>query len=159
MTRIAAVAALAMSLTIGAVLYFRAPGNPPAALEQARLEQLSRLIDRLERVLAANTDIRSGADSSSASPVGGCVSIRPPAEVLTTPAASEALANRDAASRAGNAVVERALQSARWTRQDAIELNVATAALSGSEQAEIHARLAAAINDDRLQVDPAALGL
>jgi hypothetical protein len=58
---------------------------------------------------------------------------------------------------AGNAVVDRALQAARWTREDVARLSAATASLSGEDRAKIQARLSAAINQDSLEVDANAV--
>jgi hypothetical protein len=151
MKRIVAVAVLACSLAMVVALYFQRPETPAVALEQARHEQLLERIDRLERLVAATAAVR---------PASVEVRATAPAEVLPTAPAAELKSseNRDSAVRDGNALVERALQTARWSQQDAIELHVATTVLSGPERAEIYARLSAAINSDRLQVDPAAFG-
>jgi hypothetical protein len=151
MKRIVAVAVVACSLTLVVARYFQSRETPAVTPEQVRHEQLLERIDKLERLVAATAAMRPASfEVRAIAPAEGL-----PTEPAADPQSSE---NRDSALRDGNAVVERALQAARWSQQDAIELHVTTAALSGQERAEIYARLSAAINSDRLQVDAAAFG-
>jgi hypothetical protein len=148
MSRIVAAAILVSSMTVASALYFRAPDEAPA-LEQARQDQLLERMDRLEHMVAA----------AAARSVTGASATAVLVEKPVAQEEPEAAVIRDNALRAGNAVVERALQGARWSRQDKIELNLATATLNGPERSEIYARISAAVNEDRLQIDPDAFGL
>ena len=61
------------------------------------------------------------------------------------------------AIRNGNDIVDRALGVGQWTGDDVRALAESTGTLDGEAAAAIHARVAAAINSDRLKVAPSAL--
>ncbi|HKE13379.1 MAG TPA: hypothetical protein VKB80_00825 [Kofleriaceae bacterium] len=68
----------------------------------------------------------------------------------------ERSAERAAAARKGQAVVDAALRAARWTREDAAALRTAVAAMSRGQRDDLLRRLVPAIN--RGEVTPAFVG-
>jgi hypothetical protein len=66
-------------------------------------------------------------------------------------------AARASAIRDGNDIVDRALGVGQWTADDVHALAESTGTLDGEAAAAIHARVAAAINSDRLKFAPSAL--
>lgn len=145
MARIAVGIALAFLGTLAAVLLHDRPSQPPPAVAAGQQEMIQRL-DRLERAI-----IQLGAQAQP-EPTSG-----PAVEVLSPPLPTPQDDARESAIRTGNEIVDRAVGAARWTADDAAELAAATALLEGTARAELLARVSAAINADRLEVDVAAL--
>jgi hypothetical protein len=137
-----------------AAAHFLFPQQTAASGDAAQLTQLSQRLDALQRSLDALAATR--ILQTSAATTGQVV--QPPA-APTKPETSIDTAGdaRAEALRAGNAIVDRALQSARWTIDDVASLATATASLSGADRSEIRSRLSAAINQDKLQVEPRAM--
>ena len=154
MIRAAAGGAILFLAGLAAAHFFFPPAVAPPG-DAAQLAQLNQRLDTLQRSLDALAPSRTQQSPSSAAAVGHVAQLAAPIEPNSiVDAAADA---RGEALRAGNAIVDRALQSARWTIDDVARLSTATATLSGQDRAEIQARLSAAINQDRLQVDPGSM--
>ena len=123
---------------------------PPAAAPAvpASLTALTQRLDALQRSVDALAVARAAATGPAIKPAA-----------LIEPAADRDVPDeaRTEALSAGNAVVDRALQAARWTSEDVARLAAATASLSGEERAGIQARVSAAINQNRLEVEANAV--
>lgn len=154
MIRAAAGGAILFFAGIAAAQFMFSPSAVPPR-DAAQLDTLNQRLDSLQRSVDALADLQSEPSALPAVTVGQVSPL--PAPTDPNPDIDEALAARGEAIRAGNAIVDRALQNARWTIDDVARLSTATAALSGQDRAEIQQRLSAAINQDRLQVDPNAM--
>jgi diketogulonate reductase-like aldo/keto reductase len=73
------------------------------------------------------------------------------------PVEAQLEAQREAAIRAGIEVIDRAIDTGRFTRENAVALGIATAELGGVDRAEVYARLSKAINDGRIRPDRDAM--
>jgi hypothetical protein len=145
MARIAVGITFAFLGTLAAILLYQRRTPAPTPVVAGQQEVIERL-DRLERAI-----IQLGARAKPEPATG------PAAEVITPPLPRPQDDARQSAIRTGNEIVDRAIGAASWTSDDAAELAAATASLDGGARAELFARVSAAINADRLQVDAAAL--
>jgi hypothetical protein len=143
MARIAVGITFAFLGTLAAILLYRRPAPAPTPVVAGQQEAIERL-DRLEPAI-----IQLGARAKPELPTG-----RAP-EVITPPLPRPQDDARQSAIRTGNEIVDGAIGAASWTSDDAAEL--AAASLDGGARAEHFARVPAAINADRSQVDVATL--
>jgi len=152
MNRIAAVVIACLGVTTAFLFYLRIAERVPTECNSGEAEIIARL-DRIEKSIAqpAATRIsaRSAMDSASLTAPAGSGRIELEGERV---AATRASAIRD-----GNDIVDRALGVGQWTADDVRALAESTETLDGEAAAAIHARVAAAINSDRLKVEPSAL--
>ncbi|HEU5134942.1 MAG TPA: hypothetical protein VFU13_07345 [Steroidobacteraceae bacterium] len=152
MNRIAAVVIACLGVMTAFLIYLRIAERAPAASSPGEAEIIARL-DRLEKSVAQLAATRSGAPSA------------PDSASLAAPAAGGraeldgevAAAAHASAIREGNDIVDRALGVGQWTADDVRALAESTATLDGETAAAIHARVAAAINSDRLKLAPSGL--
>ena len=152
MNRIAIVVIACLGVMTTFLLYLRIAERVPTASNPGEAEIIARL-DRLERSIAQLAATGIGAPSATAS------------ATLAAPAASSrsesdgehVAALRASAIRDGNEIVDRALGVGQWTADDVRALAESTGTLDGEAAAAIHARVAAAINSDRLKIAPSAL--
>jgi hypothetical protein len=155
MNRIAAVVIACLGVTTTYLLYLRI-AEPAHAESNSREAEIIARLDRLDKSIAQLAATRMGAQSAT-----GSATLTAPA----VPAASgraglddeRVAAARASAIRDGNDIVERALGVGQWTADDVRALAESTGALDGEAAAAIHARVAAAINSDRLKVAPSVL--
>jgi hypothetical protein len=156
MNRIAIVVIACLGVTTALLLYLRvAEATATATASHPGAAEIVERLDRLERSIAQLAATRLGAApaTDSAALVTTAASGRPEPE-----RERERVATAHAVTiRAGNEVVDRALSVGQWTAEDVRALAESTEALDGEAAAAIRARVAAAINSDRLKVDPAAL--
>jgi hypothetical protein len=73
------------------------------------------------------------------------------------PVAVQLEAQREAAIRAGVMVIDRAIGTGRFTRENAVALGIATADLGGVDRANVYAQLSKAINEGRIRPDRDAM--
>jgi len=151
MNRIAIVVIACLGVMTTFLLYLRVAERVPTASNSGEAEIVARL-DRLEKSIAQLAATRAGGPPATDS------------TALAAPAASgravddkRVMEARDTAIRDGNDIVDRALGVGQWTADDMRALAESTETLDGEAAAAIHARVAAAINSDRLKVDPSAL--
>ena len=107
-----------------------------------------RRLARLEQMLATTSANRTDA-IPTAVPEGS----RSPKDAASADIDPQKLAERTERIHAGNAIVDRAIQTGRWGLADVASFGSATSGLSGEESAAIMARLSAAINADQVQLD------
>lgn len=151
MNRIAAIVIACLGVMTTFLFYLRIAERVPTASSSGEAEIIARL-DRLEKSIAQLAATRIGAPSATDS------------ATLAAPAASgravddkRVAAARASAIRDGNDIVDRALGVGQWTADDVRALAESTETLDGEAAAAIRARVAAAINSDRLKVAPPAL--
>lgn len=71
--------------------------------------------------------------------------------------ASSIEARREAAIRAGITVIDQAIVTGRFTRENAVALGIATTDLGGVDRANVYAHLSKAINEGRIRPDRDAM--
>lgn len=151
------IVALVALLLLGAIavmvatLLGRSP--PEASAPAAQHAELVQRIDRLELAVSKLAQTRTAAPSISTPASASAASLEPPARPIDVPAGRAP----ESALRDSHAIVDRAIDAARWTAADARELAAASAALSGDERTAVYAKLTMAINQDRVKVDRDAM--
>jgi len=153
MIRAAAGGATLVFAGLAAAHFFFSPTAAPPAYA-AQLVQLNHRLDALQRSLDAMAIART---QPSPSRVATGDAVQPAASAALKPNAGEDADARSEALRESNEIVDRALQATHWTIDDVAKLATATTSLRGQDRAEIQARLSAAVNQDRLRVDPEAM--
>lgn len=141
MSRSVPAAVVVSALTIAAAVYLR-PVDGAEDSGRERHEQLLQRLDELESRVIAVAAIRVSPTTTRDRST--------PTEAVAPP--SVATPQRDEIRRAANEIVDRGLVSARWSRRDRIQLDIATASLAEAERTEIYSRVAMAINEDRLHL-------
>ena len=152
MNRIAAVVIACLGVMTTFLLYLRFAEHVPTASKSGEAEIIVRL-DRLEKSIAQLAATRIGAPSATDSATRAAPAASGRAELEDARVATA----RASAVRDGNHIVDRALGVGQWTADDVRALAESTETLDGEATAAIHARVAAAINSDRLTVAPTAL--
>jgi hypothetical protein len=152
MNRIAPVVIACLGVTTAFLFYLRIAERVPTAETSGEAQIIERL-DRLEKSIAQLAATRMGAPSATHSALPAA----PAAGAGATVYDERVAAARASAIRDGNDIVDRALGVGQWTADDALALTESTGTLDGEAAAAIHARVAAAINSDRLKVAPSAL--
>jgi len=149
MNRFAIVVIACLGVMTAVLLYLRIAERVPTASNLAEAEIIARL-DRLEKSIVQLATTRAGTPSATDT-----------ATLAVTAASGHAdldgervTAARASAIRDGNDIVDRALGVGQWTGDDVRALAESTGTLDGEAAAAIHARVAAAINSDRLKVTP-----
>lgn len=136
------------AVAAGAILLRGSGEGAGLAADSAHLAQIDERILRLERALSQLSGLVATVESKS---------IATSPERVSAAAASVDTARFDArqaqAIASAESMVDRAVNSGQWTRAQASELNAAIADLDREEQGRILARISAAINEDRLQVE------
>jgi hypothetical protein len=160
MRRVAVTVALAIGTMMAATLLVHVSRERSAALDQARAQQeeLVRHLERIEKTLsvALERDTIAAAEyeeyemSTSARSVPHDSSTNGAAKA---DAMSANRAARDEALHEGNAIVDRAIANGFVRGSDFDAFGTATRELGGEERAQIMARLAAALNAERVQVE------
>ncbi len=157
MKQVAVLAMLIVTAATAATLLIQSSRERAASFEQTRSqhEELMRRLARLEQMLATTsatdaipTAVPEGSPSASAS-----ARERSPKDVARADIDPQKLAERTEHIHAGNAIVDRAIQTGRWSLADVASFGSATSGLNGEESAAIMARLSAAINADQVQLD------
>lgn len=157
MTRVAAIIGLAISTMLAATLFWHISAERSALnLARAQHEELVHHLQQIEQtlsVLGRSTIVAANPQIPISVP---CV----PHDNSTKDAAKADATSadptvREEALREGNAIVDRALANGVVTPADFNALGIATMQLSGEERTQMMARLAAAINADRVQFDKA----
>ena len=152
MNRIAGVVIACLSVMTAFLFYLRIAERAPIAGTAGEAEIIERL-DRLEKSIARLAAARADAPSATGSVIPAATA----ADARVVVADERVAATRASAIRDGNAIVDRALGLGQWTADDVRALTESTGTLDGEAAAAIHARVAAAINSDRLKVEPSAL--
>jgi hypothetical protein len=135
----------------GAVLLLR--DNMARAREAARIAELDEQIGQLERTVSRLSDLAMVGTPAAAVPAN-----QSRAGAAPQPAAPAREANKRDATQAddiaaADAMVDQALQSGHWSREQRDELSTAVADLDVKEQGRILARISAAINAGQLQFE------
>ncbi len=152
MSRIAIVVIACLGVMTTFLLYLRITERVPTASNSGEAEIIARL-DRVEKSIARLAVARAGAPSATDS----ATLAAPTASGRADLGGERVAAARATAIRDSNDIVDRALGVGQWTADDVRALAESTGTLDGESAAAIHARVAAAINSDRLKVDPSAL--
>jgi len=152
MNRIAFVVIACLGVMTTFLFYLRIAERVPTAGNSGEAEIIARL-DRIEKSIAQLAATRVGAPSAT----GSATLAAPAASVLADLDGEPVAAARASAIRDGNDIVDRALGVGQWTADDVSALAQSTERLDGEAAAAIHARVAAAINSDRLKVAPSAV--
>ena len=152
MNRTAAVVMSCLGVMTTFLFYLLIAGRIATANDPGEAEIIARL-DRIEKSIAQLAVTRISAPSAidSATPAA------PAASGHADLDGERVAAARASAIRDGNDIVDRALGVGQWTADDMHALAESTETLDGEAAAAIHARVAAAINSDRLKVAPTAL--
>jgi 3-dehydroquinate dehydratase len=148
MNRIAAVVIACLGVMTTFLFYLRIAERVPTASNSGEAEIIARL-DRLEKSIAQLAAARAGAPSATDSATLATIAA-PAAGGRAELDGERVAAARASAIRDGNDIVDRALGVGQWTVDDVRALVESTETLDGEAAAAIHARLAAAINSDRL---------
>ena len=148
MKQVAVLAMLIVTAATAATLLIQSSRERAASFEQTRSqhEELMRRLARLEQMRAAT----SATDAIPTAVPEGSPSTKDAARADIDP---QKLAERTERIHAGNAIVDRAIQTGRWSLADVASFGSATSGLNGEESAAIMARLSAAINADQVQLD------
>jgi len=124
----------------------------PDTSAEERVE-LSQQLQRIEQRLAAIE--RRG--QAPVNPAAAGTTARPAMDPSPAPARSAAPdQEQQRAAESGSIIVQRAVGSGSWSRQDATDFLVATAHMRAEDRAELTRQLTMAINEDRLRVEPGA---
>ena len=151
MNRITAVVIACLGVMTAFLFYLRITERVPTASNSGEAEIIARL-DRLEKSIAQLAATRIGAPS-----VTDSTTLAVPAASVRAVDDKRVAAARAFAIRDSNDIVDRALGVGQWTADDVRALAESTGTLDGEAAAAIHARVAAAINSDRLKFAPSAL--
>ncbi len=152
MNRFAAVVIACLGVMTMILLYLHPTARVPTASHADQAEIIARL-DRIEKSIA-----RLAAPRVGAPPAADSASLAAPAPRGRAESDVERVATaRASAIREGNDIVDRALGVGQWTAEDARALAQSIGTLDGEAAAAIQARVAAAVNSDRLKVAPSAL--
>lgn len=140
-----------IAVAIAAAICVRDSQQRAAFLEQqhAQNQQLMRHLDELEQRLAL-------VESRKVSPVGVSTTVASASSAATgkLPAASpEKTPEHEQSIKESNNIVDTAIQSGTWTRNDLMQFTLASRYLSGEESAAIMSRMSAAINADQVKID------
>ena len=140
--------AAGFAVAIGVVLLLRDTSHEQ---EAARIAELDAQIQRLDKAMSTLSSLTIHAPSPAPSVTGSRVALH------TSPAASSDEAQRDSAQlqaiAEADALVDRGLESGHWSREQADDLTAALSGLDVREQGRIQARISAAINEGKLQID------
>lgn len=157
MTRVATIIGLAISTMLAAMFCLHISRERSASTQAlAHQEELVRHLQQIEQALSAlgrGTVVAANPQQSISEPAA----LR---DNSTTHAAKAATTSADRtaheeALREGNAIVDRAIADGVVSPADFDALGIATLELSGEQRTRMMARLAAAINADRVQFDRA----
>jgi hypothetical protein len=157
MTRVAAIIGLAIATMMAATLFWHIAGER-SALNQARAQQeeLVRHLQQIEQTLSAlgrSTIVAANPQTSISAPAAPHDNSSKDAAKADATSADRTV--HEEALREGNAIVERAIANGVVSPADFNALGIATMQLSGEQRIQMMARLAAAINADRVQFDKA----
>lgn len=156
MKQVAVVVGLTLVAATAATLVIQYSRPHDASVEQAvakrvgvgpHLEQRAeqRLVRPPSRSEAASAEKRRGLVPAHSLRDDASARDGASKEVVAEASPDEKRAEHDAAVQAGNAIVDRAIQSGQWRSIDYAMFNAATYMLSGEEQADIMARVSGAI--------------
>ena len=132
----------------GAVFLLR--DDTSRAQEAARLAQLDAQIQQLDQSVSKLSALVASNQSRAAESI--------PKQLENSPAAQSREEHKHDADQmqeiaAADAMVDRGIASGHWSRAEATELSLAISDLDVKEQGRIQARIAAAINDGRVQLE------
>jgi gas vesicle protein len=134
----------------GAVLLLR--DETSREQESARIAELDAQIQRLDQAVSRLSVLAVEAPSAVAPAIverGGAL----PVKTATSRESIKRDEDQSQAIAAADAMVDRGLESGHWSREQANDLTVALADLEVGEQGRIQARISAAINEGRLQIE------
>jgi hypothetical protein len=136
------------AVAIGAVLLLRDTSHEQ---EGARIAELDAQIQRLDKAVSRLSVLAQEAPGALPSPTDSR------RDLQATPAASSEpdkhSADENQAIAEADALVDRGLVSGHWSREQADDLTAALSGLDVREQGRIQARISAAINEGKLQID------
>ena len=137
-------------LAAAGVVGFLLRADAPRAQEVARIADLDAQIQRLDQSVSKLSALVVSNEPREAR-------TNPREDLSVPPAKLREESNRDADQAqeiaAAEAIVDRGIASGHWTREQANDLAIAISDLDVKEQGRIQARISAAINEGKLQIE------